>query len=110
MSDKENTDVIQFETDNYSRFTHTECEFYPCHNVKGELNCLFCWCPLYALKDKCGGKFKYKKKGIKDCSNCTIPHSKNGYEYIVSMFPKIEEITKMLPENEKNKQEEQTIK
>jgi Zn-finger protein len=35
------------------------------------------------LKDKCGGNFKYNND-IKDCSDCTIPHSKGGYEHIMS--------------------------
>ena len=100
MTTKDDSNNFQLETDNYSRYSHTECEFYPCHKFNGEFNCLFCWCPLYALKDKCGGNFSYNKKGIKDCSNCTIPHSKKGYEYILSKFPMIEEITKMLPDEQ----------
>jgi len=35
------------------------------------------------LKDKCGGNFVYSGN-IKDCSNCIIPHSPGGYEYIMS--------------------------
>jgi len=35
------------------------------------------------LKDKCGGNFVYNNN-IKDCSNCIIPHSPGGYEYIMS--------------------------
>ncbi len=73
-------------TENYKRFTHRKCEFFPCH--KGidpdDFNCLFCYCPLYGLKDKCGGNFKYTENGIKDCSNCLIPHGKNSYDYIMS--------------------------
>ncbi len=80
---------------NYSYFKNTECEFFPCHKVEGEnFNCLFCYCPLYALGDKCGGNFKYIEDGIKDCSNCLIPHSESGYFYIVSKFSEISEIAK----------------
>ena len=32
----------------------------PCHKTVGEsFNCLFCYCPLYALGDQCGGNFTY---------------------------------------------------
>lgn len=60
-----------------------DCEFFPCHQGEGELfNCLFCYCPLYALGKDCGGHFKYLENGIKSCENCMIPHQKGGYEYI----------------------------
>ena len=38
-------------------FQNTECEFFPCHQgiSKEEFNCLFCYCPLYALGKECGG-------------------------------------------------------
>ncbi len=66
-------------------FENTQCEYFPCHKSAGEyFNCMFCYCPLYALGDQCGGNFRYTAEGIKDCSDCLIPHSENGYEYIVS--------------------------
>ncbi|WP_373897273.1 cysteine-rich small domain-containing protein [Haloimpatiens sp. FM7315] len=73
-------------SENYKFFKHSSCECFPCHKVKNtdSFNCLFCFCPLYGLGDKCGGNFKYNERGIKDCSDCIIPHSKNGYEYIMS--------------------------
>ena len=35
----------------YSFFQHKECEFFPCHPTDHpeDFNCLFCYCPLYAL-------------------------------------------------------------
>ncbi|MBF0980311.1 MAG: cysteine-rich small domain-containing protein [Clostridiales bacterium] len=80
----------------YAFFNHSECEFFPCHKTKKpeEFNCLFCYCPLYALGDKCGGNFKFSDDGIKDCSNCMIPHTKSKYGYIMSKFSEIVEITK----------------
>lgn len=46
---------------NYKFFNHKDCEYFPCHktNDPDNFNCLFCYCPLYALKDKCGGNFRY---------------------------------------------------
>ncbi|QZT37550.1 cysteine-rich small domain-containing protein [Halosquirtibacter xylanolyticus] len=73
------------ETENYKFSQHRQCEFFPCHKVKDEadFNCLFCYCPLYMLKDKCGGNFKYTN-GVKDCSDCLIPHSTKAYEHVMS--------------------------
>ena len=58
----------------YSFFQHTQCEFFPCHKTAKpeDFNCLFCYCPLYALGDKCGGNFAYVGDGIKDCSGCLV--------------------------------------
>ena len=80
----------------YRFFTNTDCEFFPCHKIKeGEnFNCLFCYCPLYALSDKCGGNCTFLKDGTKDCSECKLPHSDNGYDYIMSKFNEISEIAK----------------
>ncbi len=71
--------------ENYKFFQNTKCEYFPCHETDKleDFNCLFCFCPLYMLKDECGGNFKYSKN-VKDCSNCTIPHSKKAHEYIMS--------------------------
>lgn len=83
-------------SENYKFFNHKKCEYFPCHktNDPDNFNCLFCYCPLYALKDKCGGNFRYTDKGIKDCSNCTLPHKKDNYDYIIGKFKDIINITK----------------
>ena len=77
-------------SENYKFFQNSKCEYFPCHKVQNndEFNCIFCYCPLYMLKDKCGGGFKYNN-GIKDCSGCTIPHSIGGYEYVMSKMPEV---------------------
>ncbi|WP_282013974.1 cysteine-rich small domain-containing protein [Marinifilum flexuosum] len=73
-------------SENYKFVQNTKCEYFPCHKVKyeSEFNCLFCFCPLYMLGDKCGGNFTYTDNGIKNCSECTLPHSKNGYDHVMS--------------------------
>lgn len=70
----------------YSFFRHKECEFFPCHKGADEenFNCLFCYCPLYALGDKCGGSFTYTADGVKDCSGCLLPHRKENYERVIA--------------------------
>ena len=60
----------------YPFFTHRGCPYFPCHEGvdPGEFNCLFCYCPLYALGSRCGGDFRYTEGGVKDCSACAKPH------------------------------------
>ena len=82
---------------NYAYFANRDCEYFPCHeNAVGKenFNCLFCYCPLYALGDKCGGNFTYTETGIKDCSRCLLPHMDGGYDYITKNFKRILEFTK----------------
>ena len=32
----------------YRYFENRACKYYPCHEVENdEMNCLFCFCPLY---------------------------------------------------------------
>ena len=66
---------------NYDFFQNKECEYFPCHKGANPetFNCLFCYCPLYCLGDKCGGNFCYTAGGIKDCSNCLVPHRRENY-------------------------------
>ena len=80
--------------ESFKFFSNTSCEYFPCHKGadKDSFNCLFCYCPLYALGAKCGGNFKYLDNGIKDCSACLIPHKVEGYEYILNKFPEISKI------------------
>ena len=74
----------------HSYFANTACAYYPCHKTAAEeFNCLFCYCPLYALGTDCGGNFVFLENGVKDCSACTIPHEKGGYEYVLSHWEKI---------------------
>ena len=71
-------------SENFKFVQNLQCEYFPCHRVdnKEEFNCLFCFCPLYMLKQECGGNFKYTND-VKDCSDCTIPHTKNAYAYVM---------------------------
>ena len=80
----------------YAYYKNEKCPYFPCHEKAGTdfFNCLFCYCPLYALGDKCGGNFKYTENGVKDCSACLVPHSRGGYKHIMANFPKIAELAK----------------
>ena len=71
-------------------FRNTDCAYFPCHDGVDEsrFNCLFCYCPLYALGPRCGGDFTYTEGGIKDCSACTRLHEGDEGAHIVrNLFP-----------------------
>ena len=86
---------------NYQFFQNKKCEYFPCHSgvEEDKFSCLFCYCPLYALGDRCGGSFTYTEKGIKDCSNCVRPHLRENYDKIMEKMGLIMELAKKLPEN-----------
>lgn len=81
---------------NYDFFQNSACEYFPCHKCEHPetFSCLFCYCPLYALGDKCGGNFSYTKDGIKDCSGCLIPHRRENYGKITEKMGQIIELAK----------------
>lgn len=74
-----------WEGKHFSFFQNKECEYFPCHKVESteEFNCLFCYCPLYARGEKCGGNYRILGNGVKDCSECIKPHLKNNYGEII---------------------------
>lgn len=78
---------------NFAFFQNRDCEYFPCHETDDleNFNCLFCYCPLYALGEDCGGNFSYLGD-IKDCSKCLVPHSKSGYMYVVRRFDDVAKI------------------
>ncbi len=86
----------------YEFFQNKSCEFFPCHAVENteSFNCLFCYCPLYALGKDCGGKYVYLENGVKDCSGCLLPHYDGGYEHIQSKF---KDIVRLMRKNEDDK-------
>lgn len=81
------------EENNYSFCQNKNCEFFPCHKIENleNFNCLFCYCPLYALGKDCGGNYKYIN-GIKDCSNCSFPHQKENYSKVIEGTKKLIEM------------------
>ena len=81
---------------NYKFFQNRQCEYFPCHKgvAEEDFNCLFCYCPLYALGDRCGGSFTYLENCIKDCSSCLIPHKAENYDKINARFAEVAEIAR----------------
>ena len=80
----------------FSFFQNRACEYFPCHNgvAEEDFNCLFCYCPLYALGRKCGGACRYTEQGYKDCSHCVFPHVRSNYDAVLSRFEQIMEAVK----------------
>lgn len=80
----------------YRFFQNKECEYFPCHAGADpeNFNCLFCYCPLYALGDQCGGAFTYTEQGIKDCSKCLKPHCEENYDRIMEKMPQLLSLVK----------------
>ena len=74
--------------ENSSRFfANIDCQFYPCHKFDGDINCLFCYCPLYNLD--CPGNYKMIDKGdkkIKTCIDCTFPHDPDNYDKVIALL------------------------
>ena len=79
----------------YDFYQNRDCEYFPCHkNANPEtFSCIFCYCPLYALGENCGGNFIYTENGIKDCSNCLRPHKRECYGDITQ---KVGEVIKLV--------------
>ncbi len=66
-------------------FENRDCKYYPCHEGIEEMNCLFCYCPMYHLDD-CPGDPSYKERDgrkIKVCIACTFPHEPDNYDRVI---------------------------
>ncbi len=76
---------------NENFFSNKGCKYFPCHKgIKSEeFNCMFCYCPLYMLGERCGGNFIYTEGGIKDCSGCIIPHIRKNYDYMMERLKQV---------------------
>lgn len=72
----------------YRFFENKQCQYYPCHQGVEHLNCLFCYCPLYNMKN-CPGKHEYIEAGgklVKSCMDCTFPHRPEKYDVIIKLL------------------------
>ena len=72
----------------YKFFENRECEFFPCHKGLKDFNCLFCYCPMYRMKN-CPGTPEYIQVGdkkIKSCEHCIFPHKPENYDKIMKIL------------------------
>ena len=84
----------------YKFFAHRQCEFFPCHQGADpeRFNCLFCFCPLYALGRACGGAYTYNERGVKDCMGCTFPHRPENYDRLLARYSDIMKVVRRADE------------
>ena len=75
--------------DNSDRyFENRDCRYYPCHEGIEEMNCLFCYCPLYHM-EACPGDPVFRDRDgrmIKVCTGCTFPHRAENYDRVISLI------------------------
>lgn len=72
----------------YRFFENRDCKYFPCHKGVAELNCLFCYCPLYPM-DNCPGTPEYRDRNgrrLKVCTNCVFPHRPENYAKIMQIL------------------------
>lgn len=89
---------------NYDFFQHRQCEYFPCHAGADPetFSCLMCFCPLYALGDRCSGNFHYTESGVKDCSACLRPHKRENYDAIMRQIGKVIDLAKKPDQQERD--------
>ncbi|OKY78481.1 MAG: Zn-finger-like domain containing protein [Candidatus Methanohalarchaeum thermophilum] len=77
--------------ESFKFFQNRECQFFPCHDVpEDEMNCKYCYCPLYPLED-CGGDYEILENGVKDCSDCKKVHRPGAHEYVTKKLKEAHE-------------------
>jgi cobalt-precorrin-5B (C1)-methyltransferase len=94
---QESAHMNERSTHEYPFFTHRACPHFPCHTGidPQDFNCLFCYCPLYALGPECGGDFTYNAKGYKNCTQCTLPHrGDSGTKHVKEKFSALAELAR----------------
>jgi dihydrofolate synthase/folylpolyglutamate synthase len=85
-----------------SFFQNRACAYFPCHEGvrEDEFNCLFCFCPLYALGPECEGNFTYTRKGRKNCRTCALPHIRdNGMKLVKAHYEELAQLASRDPED-----------
>ncbi len=91
-------DAASPQNNSSSFFRNVSCAYFPCHEGvdPNSFNCLFCYCPLYALGPRCGGDYSYTTSGIKDCSQCTRLHEGDkGVQIARERFPLLADLARL---------------
>ena len=91
-----------WEDKHYSFFSNRECEYF--HAIKGQIRKIStvysatARCMLFG--DKCGGIFRYTENGIKDCTNCQLPHKRKNYGYVTGKYQELAEMMRKIKDSE----------
>ncbi len=82
------TEVEDQDMENSDKFfANKECRYYPCHKCSEDINCLFCYCPLYDTD--CPGNYRMQEKDgrqIKTCIDCAFPHLAGNYDRLIELI------------------------
>lgn len=72
----------------YRYFENHQCKYYPCHKGQQDLNCLFCYCPMFGFEHCLGNPVYLDENGkrTKDCSHCAYPHRAENYDAIINFL------------------------
>ena len=62
-----------------SFINNTDCKYFPCHKT---------------AHPEDFNNFTYTERGIKNCTDCMVPHSRNAVQYIISRWPEIAEVAR----------------
>ena len=73
--------VSKVNKNSYKFFENKDCKYYPCHKGLKELNCLFCYCPLFHER-----KISALCQIMEKCENCSFPHRAKNYQKIMKML------------------------
>lgn len=72
---------------NHKFFENKKCRYYPCHKNLVEINCLYCFCPLFTYKFDPGcGKQRYPDGSVRECNDCIFPHQRKNYTKIIKLL------------------------
>ncbi len=95
-------ETAERESKRYAFFQNRDCPYFCCHAgiPEEDFNCLFCYCPLYALGDACGGSFTYTQQGIKSCAGCTFPHRREQYGELLERLRAVQRLAARPPKEE----------
>ena len=69
-------------------FENRSCKYFPCHEGMEHINCLFCYCPLYAMEHCPGTYTMIASEGrlVKSCMECDFPHIPENYDIIITLL------------------------
>lgn len=80
MKNRKVTWVIP-QKNSYKFFANRSCKFFPCHKGLYDLNCIWCYCPIFQYRETnaicqvCG-----------PCEQCTFPHRPKNYDKMIKML------------------------
>ena len=69
----------------YKYFKNKDCKYFPCHKGLDDFNCLFCYCPLYEMKN-CPGNKRYIEKNGKPLRYVQTVHFRINRKIMIKSY------------------------